>query len=157
MSKSAIGQTIIWYFADPMCSWCWGFSSVVSRLKQHYVDRIKFALILGGLRPYTQEAISEDLRKEILHHWQQVKKMTGQEFKFEGAMEDGFVYDTEPASRAVVVVGESCPDLTFDYFTAVQRAFYVGHKDVTQEEVLWEILQSVVDNELLLNENEFKQ
>jgi putative protein-disulfide isomerase len=66
--------------------------------------------------------------------------MTGQAFSFEGAMPEGFIYDTEPASRAVVTVAELSPQATFDYFTAVQRAFYLEQKDVTQESVLVELL-----------------
>ena len=55
-------------------------------------------------------------------------------------MPEGFVYDTEPASRAVVAVGELSQQATFSYFTAVQRAFYLEQKDVTQESVLVELL-----------------
>lgn len=131
-----MSESIVWYFADPMCSWCWGFSPVVQRLKENYGTALKFALVLGGLRPYTREPIDERLREEILHHWQEVHKMTGQEFSFDGALPHGFVYDTEPASRAVVAVGELSPAVTFDYFKAVQQAFYVQQKDVTQEAVL---------------------
>jgi putative protein-disulfide isomerase len=133
-------ESTLWYFADPMCSWCWGFSPVVQRLKEKYLHRMKFALVLGGLRPYTRELITDKLREEILHHWREVHKMTGQAFSFAGAMPEGFVYDTEPASRAVVAVGELSQQATFGYFTAVQRAFYLEQKDVTQESVLVELL-----------------
>jgi len=42
---------ILWYFADPMCSWCWGFSPVIETLRDEYRERMKTALVLGGLRP----------------------------------------------------------------------------------------------------------
>jgi putative protein-disulfide isomerase len=42
---------LLWYFADPMCSWCWGFSPVIETLRDAYRDRMKIALVLGGLRP----------------------------------------------------------------------------------------------------------
>ena len=29
-------KPILWYFADPMCSWCWGFSPVISEIKKSY-------------------------------------------------------------------------------------------------------------------------
>jgi len=161
MSEPSDIKPIIWYFADPMCSWCWGFSPVVARLKEHFGDRVRFALVLGGLRPYVQEAISVELHEEILHHWHEVHRMTGQEFNFENAMADGFVYDTEPASRAVIVAGELAADRAFDYLKAVQRAFYVDHNDVTQEPVLWELLRELLqeapNGAVNLTEEEFKQ
>lgn len=127
---------ILWYFADPMCSWCWGFAPVVSALKEIYSDRLKLALLLGGLRPYTTEPMTASLRAEILHHWQEVQRRTGQPFLFEDAMPAGFVYDTEPASRAVVAVAGINADETFPYFKSVQAAFYAQGQDVTRADVL---------------------
>lgn len=126
---------ILWYFADPMCSWCWGFSPVIETLRDAYRDRMKIALVLGGLRHETAP-MSAAGREEILHHWRQVHARTGQPFRFEGALPPGFVYDTEPACRAVVTVGGIDPALIFPLFKAIQRAFYAGGRDVTQPGVL---------------------
>ena len=130
---------ILWYIVDPMCSWCWGFAPVIERIKATYSERVKIALILGGLRPGSTEPVSAALREEILHHWQEVNRRTGQPFAFEGALPEGFVYDTEPPSRAVITVGEADPAATFAYFKAVQAAFYTGQRDVTRAEVLAEL------------------
>jgi putative protein-disulfide isomerase len=130
---------ILWYFADPMCSWCWGFSPVIARIKKEYGDRIRLSLNLGGLRAGNKNPMSESLRREILHHWQQVNKMTGQSFRFEGALPDGFVYDTEPPSRATLVVGQMRPTDVMNYFTALQQNFYLEGNDITQGKVLADI------------------
>jgi putative protein-disulfide isomerase len=130
---------ILWYFADPMCSWCWGFSPVIEAIREEYRDHMKVALVLGGLRPGTKEPQSAQSREDILHHWRQVHERTGQAFKFEGAMPEGFVYDTEPPSRAVVAVGGIEPDATFAMFKAIQSAFYAEGRDVTQPAVLAEL------------------
>jgi putative protein-disulfide isomerase len=129
-------QRLLWYFADPMCSWCWGFAPVIEAIKDSYRQQLKVALILGGLRPGTTEALTPERRAEILHHWHEVHERTGQVFSFEGALPEGFVYDTEPPSRAVVAVSELDPDLTFAYFKSVQAAFYAERQDVTQAETL---------------------
>ncbi len=130
---------ILWYFADPMCSWCWGFSPVIEAVRAGYGERLSIALILGGLRPGTTAPMTASLRDEILHHWHEVHKMTGQSFSFDGAMPDGFIYDTEPASRAVVTVAELSPESIFSYFKSIQSAFYVGQQDVTRAETLAEL------------------
>lgn len=132
-------QKILYYFADPMCSWCYGFSPVLDAIKDAYADDIKVALVMGGLRPGSSELISDKLRNEILHHWHAVHARSGQLFKFEGAMPPGFIYDTEPASRAVVAVGDINPKQVLRYFAAVQTAFYLQQKNVTREEILIEL------------------
>lgn len=127
---------ILWYFADPMCSWCWGFSPVIETLRDEYRDRLKIALVLGGLRPGETTPMTASGREDILHHWRQVHERTGQPFRFDNALPDGFVYDTEPASRAVVTVGGIDPALIFPLFKAIQNAFYAEGRDVTQAGVL---------------------
>jgi len=134
-------EPILWYFADPMCSWCWGFSPVITRIKKAYADKIKISLNLGGLRPGTTEAMSTELREEILHHWHEVHRLSGQPFLFENAMPEGFIYDTEPASRAVLSFGKLQPHNTLDYFSAIQSAFYTQGRDVTQTSVLLELAE----------------
>lgn len=96
---------VLWYFADPMCSWCWGFSPVIEAIREQYGDRLKIALMLGGLRPEVSTGMSQSECDEILQHWREVHARSGQTFSFDGAPVAGFVYDTEPASRAVISVG----------------------------------------------------
>jgi len=144
-------SSILWYFADPMCSWCWGFSSVIESIKANYDEQLNIALMLGGLRPGTTEAISDEMRAEILHHWHEVQKLTGQNFRFEGALPMGFVYDTEPPSRAVITVADLDPDKTFPYFKAIQSGFYLEQRDVTQASTLAELaVEEGLDSEAFL-------
>jgi putative protein-disulfide isomerase len=130
---------LLWYFADPMCSWCWGFSPVIETLRDAYRDRMKIALVLGGLRPGETAPLTATGRQDILHHWRAVQARTGQAFRFDDALPDGFVYDTEPAARAVVAVGAIDPALIFFMFKAIQHAFYAEGRDVTQAATLAEL------------------
>jgi putative protein-disulfide isomerase len=142
---------ILWYFADPMCSWCWGFSPVIETLRDEYRARLKIALVLGGLRPGETAPMTASGREDILHHWRQVHERTGQPFRFDNALPDGFVYDTEPASRAVVSVGGIDPALIFPLFKAIQYAFYAEGRDVTQAGVLADLAAGLgVDKDVFL-------
>jgi putative protein-disulfide isomerase len=146
-----MGTPILWYFADPMCSWCWGFSPVIETLREETRERMKIALVLGGLRPGETAPMTAAGREEILHHWHQVHERTGQPFRFENALPDGFVYDTEPASRAVATVGSLDPALIFAMFKAIQTAFYAEGRDVTQPRVLADLAAGLgVDKEVFL-------
>ena len=137
-ARSTEMQTLptLWYFADPMCSWCFGFAPVIARLREEFADRLRVALVLGGLRPGTAEPLTAAGREETLQHWREVQQMTGQTFAIEGALPAGFVYDTEPACRAVVTVGDLAPARILAYFGALQSAFYEQGRDITRMAVL---------------------
>lgn len=130
-----MNASLLWYFADPMCSWCWGFTPVIEAVREAYRPRLKVALVLGGLRSDTSPQTAAQ-REEILHHWHQVHARSGQPFRFEDAMPDGFVYDTEPASRAVLAAGSLDAELIFPMYKTIQSAFYAEGRNVTQRDVL---------------------
>ena len=127
------------YIADPMCSWCWGFSPVLEEIIRRYQDRVSLQLMLGGLRPGNTERFDESRRAYILQHWHAVHERTGQPFNFEFQMGPTFTYDTEPASRATVVIRQCAPGKEWEFLKRVQEAFYVQNADVTKAEVLEEL------------------
>jgi putative protein-disulfide isomerase len=123
-----------------MCSWCWGFTPTFDRIRERFDQELRFALVMGGLRPYTKEMVTDSFREEILHHWRDVQEMTGQAFSFEGAMPEGFIYDSEPPARAVLTAGRLEPERGFEIFKAIQQAFYVNQIDITRTDQLVELL-----------------
>lgn len=80
--------------------------------------------------------MTQQFRDDILHHWHEVQEKTGATFKFEGAMPDGFIYNTEIPSRAIITVSEILPDETFPFYRTVQEAFYRDGIDVTSDKEL---------------------
>src|SRR3712207_1860168 len=95
------------YVADPMCSWCWGFSPVIDAIRHRFADALPIRLIMGGLRPGTTKVMDAAAKRTIRTHWEHVQEASGQPFDFGFLDRDGFVYDTEPAAKAVVVVRRS--------------------------------------------------
>ncbi|MEQ8667465.1 MAG: DsbA family protein [Rhodospirillales bacterium] len=132
------------YVADPMCSWCWGFAPVIKAIARliaaHQpapgLAKPGLTPIMGGLRPLTRKAMNDDDKASIRHHWEEVAKRSGQPFDMTFFERDGFVYDTEPACRAVCLVRRLAPGLSFDYLERVQRAFYAEGSDVTDPDIL---------------------
>jgi len=132
------------YVGDPMCSWCWGFSPALNGLAERFGDRAPLRVVVGGLRPGTTEPMDEAQRDFIRGHWTHVVEASGQPFDFaalDKRAEQGFVYDTEPAAKAVVVVRDLKPDATLAYFDAVQDAFYARGRDVTQVDELAQLAE----------------
>lgn len=136
-------KSIIWYVADPMCSWCWGFAPVIEQIQQRYADQVTFQLLPGGLRAGTTQPFAAEKRAQILQHWHAVHAKTGQPFTFEQALPADFIYDTEPACRAVASVSRLMPAKAFAYFAAIQHAFYVEQADVTQHAVLQQLAEKL--------------
>jgi putative protein-disulfide isomerase len=132
------------YVMDPMCSWCWGFAPVAQALvEQAAAAGVPLALVLGGLRTGQGAALEPTTRRYILQHWQAVAKATGQPFRFEGALPEGFVYDTEPACRAVVAARRLDDEYAWALVKAIQQAFYVEGRDVTAAATLAQLAESV--------------
>ncbi|WP_213876196.1 DsbA family protein [Pseudomonas sp. dw_358] len=132
------------YVMDPMCSWCWGFAPVAAVLIDQAAQAgVPTHVVLGGLRTGAGAALDETKRAYILKHWQAVADMTGQVFRFENALPEDFVYDTEPACRAVVAVRQLDEALALAMTQRIQQAFYVDGLDVTRTPLLVELAEAV--------------
>lgn len=127
------------YFSDPMCSWCYGFSPVISAIRQAFGAALPIRLVMGGLRPGTETPMTQQAREEVVGHWSHVHEATGLPFDGAALSREGFVYDTDPAARAVVVARRADPDMAIPYLIRAQQAFYAEGRDVTSGEVLGDL------------------
>jgi putative protein-disulfide isomerase len=127
------------YFADPMCSWCWGFAPVIERLNAAYGEALPIRLVLGGLRPGTDRVMHQAAKQSTRTHWEHVHEASGQPFDFAFFDRQDFIYDTDPAARATVLVRRQHPDQALAFLHRAQRAFYAENRDVTSPAVLAEL------------------
>ncbi|MCH9808383.1 MAG: DsbA family protein [Alphaproteobacteria bacterium] len=125
-----------------MCSWCWGFAPQIDRVVERFGDRLPIIPVMGGLRPGTTETMSNELKAKLRGIWTQIHERTGQPFDFSFFERDGFVYDTEPACRAVVAVRETKPELALKVMRAIQQAFYEEGRDTTDADVLADLAKA---------------
>ena len=136
------------YVGDAMCSWCYGFVKPLDELLADPQDAapLQLALVMGGLRPFTTEPMAPARATELAGHWHHVAEASGQPFAQgpEAAVHlPGFVYDTEPASRATVTVRSLWPQQVWRYFKAVQHAFYAEGRNVTEPGVLADVAEQL--------------
>lgn len=135
-------MTHLIYVADPMCSWCYGFGPELQTLLDSLPDA-RLDIVLGGLRAYNSEALDAATGEMILGHWRHVAEASGLPFAVPGLMQPGFVYDTEPACRAVVAARTLADDMPSQIMLAVlraiQHAFYAEARDVTDLHVLADV------------------
>ncbi len=119
------------YFADPMCSWCYGFSPVIAALADRFEKRLSLHLVMGGLRAGNTEPMRLEDKQYIRDAWKTVEAATGQPFDMGFLARDKFVYDTEPACRAVVTARRLLPKLALPFMARIQQAFYAENRNVT--------------------------
>jgi putative protein-disulfide isomerase len=127
------------YFSDPMCSWCYGFSPVIEQIRSTFGRALPIRIVMGGLRPGTETAMTEEAKLEVGEHWVHVHEATGLPFNGAGMSAPGFVYDTDPAARAVVVARREGEEMAAAFLARTQRAFYGEGRDVTRSDTLGEI------------------
>lgn len=147
-------QKHLLYVADPMCSWCYGFAPVIADIADHFEDRLPVQLMMGGLRAGNTKPMTADDKATISGHWRKVAQATGQPFDYESFQgREGWVYDTEPACRAVVTMQLLNPRVALAYKGRIQRAFYAEGRDTTQERVLADVAaETGVDREMFFAE-----
>lgn len=141
MNTSTVPLSLI-YIGDPMCSWCYGFGVPLGQLLQRFPD-VPLQLVLGGLRAYNTQVMDDALKDKLRGAWAGVAERSGQPFSPALFERKDFVYDTEPACRAVVTVREHAPQLALAMYHAIQQAFYADGRDTTKAAVLGEIWDEV--------------
>ncbi len=133
-------KDVLIYIGDTMCSWCYGFANELTSVKENHPE-LDFKIVMGGLRPYnTEKAI--DIADFLREHWVEIGQRTGQSFSYSILEDPTFIYDTEPASRAVIVARMMKPEIEFDFFKSVQTSFYRDNKNLNKIDIYLEIAES---------------
>ena len=128
--------------ADPMCSWCYAFEPELHRVGE--ATGLDIRLVMGGLFVDDRAvALDDQMRSYLDETWQRVGNMSGQPINFDLIKWPKWTYDTGPSCRAVVAMRTTAPEHAFDYFEAIQRAFYADNLDVTKTEVLIDLAESM--------------
>jgi putative protein-disulfide isomerase len=122
------------YFADPMCSWCYGFSPVIAELAERFEGRLGLHVVMGGLRAGNTAPMRDEDKAYMRDAWTRVGAASGQPFDFSFLDREAFVYDTEPACRAVVTARRLLPRLALPFMSRIAQAFYAENRDMTSAE-----------------------
>lgn len=147
---SSKDKPVIVYVGDPMCSWCYGIAPELEAVEKHFGQRVDWELIMGGLRPYNTQSMT-DLKGFLTEHWKEVHEASGQPFSYDILDRSDLKYDTEPACRAVMVVREMAPEKTLLFMRKAQTRFYSDNKYLGNPDSYKNILES-----LDLDFNKFK-
>lgn len=113
----------LYYYHDPMCSWCWGYRPVAEQLFANLPLGVTLENVLGGLAPDSDEPMTEAMRQEIPGYWKKIEAQLGTEFNYDFWSECEPRRSTYPACRAVIAAGRQ--DAEDAMINAIQRAYYL--------------------------------
>ena len=130
------------FFADPMCSWCYGFGPELDAFVEAHPG-LRLDVVMGGLRAGNREAMTPAFRDMLAGHWDHVRQESGLAFTPAALERPGFVSDTETACRAVVAMRSLAPPKALAYFHRLQSAFYADGHDITLPAVLAELAEGL--------------
>jgi putative protein-disulfide isomerase len=121
-----------------MCSWCYGFAPAITAIAERFEDRMPLQLVMGGLRAGNTAAMRPQDKDYIRDAWTRVGAATGQPSDFSFLDREGFVYDTEPACRAVVTAPPAAAPRA-PLHGPHPTAFYAEGRDMTSAEEIAEV------------------
>jgi putative protein-disulfide isomerase len=126
---------------DPLCGWCWGAAPALDRIA---ATGLPLRLIASGLFIGDREVTAE-FAGYAWSNDRRIAEMTGQPFtevyreKVLGKL--GSKFDSGPATLALTAVQLRAPGRDLAVLHALQRARWVDGRDVTDPEVVAEVLR----------------
>jgi putative protein-disulfide isomerase len=141
-------MSTLYYYHDPMCSWCWGYRPTAELLFADLPEDIVRENVLGGLAPDSDEPMSDELLERIPKHWRSIREMFGTEFNFDFWTECAPRRSTYPACRAVIAATKQGRE--GDMTLAIQQAYYLRAMNPSDTETL-----EALANEINLDSDRF--
>ncbi len=123
----------LYYFGDPMCSWCWGFKPVLEQVDREYPE-LKRVTVMGGLRGGEELPMSDPLMEMIRGAWLRIEHSTGQTFNHEFWKENRPLATTWPACRAVLSARLLDPEREWPYMVGMFGAYFSRALDPSRRE-----------------------
>ncbi len=123
-------KTKILYFYDALCGWCYGFSPVMTEIRQNYGDKFDFEIVSGGLKLESGVGPIGEVAPYIkAGAYKTVEERCGVKFGedfINGPLEEGnMIMNSFPPAVALSIVKEKMPDRAFEFGSMLHRAVYV--------------------------------
>ena len=94
---------MLYYFHDPMCSWCWGFRPAWLQVIDAVSERVEIRYVLGGLAPDTDKPMPPSMQAHLQQTWRRIQQdIPGTQFNFDFWTRCSPSRSTYPACRAII-------------------------------------------------------
>lgn len=165
-------QPHLYYFHDPMCSWCWAFRPLWNEILTGLPDNVIAQRILGGLASDTDQPMPIEMQAKLKGIWQKIQQVVpGTQFNFDFWEKCSPRRSTYPACRAVISARKQNRQHEEPMILAIQQAYYLEAKNPSDLDILIDIadqiglnreifitdMKSPTVNDVLMQEIEFTQ
>jgi len=123
----------LYYFGDPMCSWCWGFKPVLEQVDREYPE-LRRVTVMGGLRAGEEIPMGDDLARMIESAWERIGEATGQPFNHALWETQRPLATTLPACKAVLTARVLDAEREWRYMVAMFEAYFTRALDPSRRE-----------------------
>ena len=124
----------LYYYHDPMCSWCWGYRPTVQKLFSSLPKGVARTNIVGGLAPDSDQPMPEAQREAIASNWQRIEDMLGAEFNHDFWTACEPRRSTYPACRAVIAASRQGREE--EMILEIQKAYYLEARNTSDIDTL---------------------
>jgi len=131
------GRSKIVYYYDALCGWCYGFSSVISKLRLKYKNEFDFEIISGGLFIANNGRVNEVAPHIKSGAYKNVEQATG--VKFGGVFLDDIygegemILDSLYPAIALSIVKDKFPHKAFNFAKTLLQAVY--HDGMSSDDI----------------------
>lgn len=132
------------YSHDPMCSWCWGFSSVLKQVLAGLPSDVEVVRLLGGLAVDSDIPMPYEIQKTIENTWRRIEMtIPGISFNFNFWKTCQPRRSTYPACRAVIAARQQGKEFDEVMTQAIQCAYYQQARNPSDELILIELADEI--------------
>ncbi|MGB0495187.1 MAG: DsbA family protein [Kangiellaceae bacterium] len=125
------------YVHDPMCSWCWGFEPVRTRLFNALPKNLKIEYLLGGLAPDSDQPMTKEMQSMLQSTWLKIQKtIPGTQFNFDFWTKCLPRRSTYPSNRAVIAARMQGEKFAQFMTLRIQEAYYLEAKNPSDNNTL---------------------
>jgi putative protein-disulfide isomerase len=146
------------YLYDALCGWCYGFSPVITRLRQEYAGELDMEIYSGGMvLGENAGMVSSETAAYILQAIPKVEEYTGIQFgqRYRQQLEEGSLYQSslKPAI-ALSVFKNHLPEEAVFFAAALQKAAFLQGESLEADDTYRKLLEAypAISSEQFLQE-----
>lgn len=140
-------KPLLIYCYDAYCGWCYGFSSVMKKLADHYQEEFDIDVLSGGMILPENPVHISVTAQFILESYQRIEEMTGVKFgedylwHIKNPMESDWFPNSEKPAIALCVFKEFYPERAVEFAADLQFALHHEGRDLTDDEAYRHLLE----------------
>ena len=128
---------MLYYFHDPMCSWCYAFDKVLTEVESLLPDSIRLTKVIGGLAADSDIPMPTHLINTIRSNWRQIEKTVPHvQFNYEFWNNNQPFRSTFPSCRAVLAAKKQSPFFENKMIQQIQWTYYQNAENPSLPEIL---------------------